>query len=286
MLRDVHILRYKNGGMYVEELAVLGFLGGIFCIVMMLIGWIKRTGKAKKWALGLLGCFIVMGISVPSSSSVEESANTVQALETTAQSEEERIEQEQKVAEEKKKKEEEEKAKREAEEKAKAEEKARIAEEEKKSKNAELYQNIVATMTEEQAQLPQATYDFIKEHSALFPANTEEDKVRLNGLVDPSIEYKHLNKNLTPYVNKVIEVSGNVVKIEESQKEDIILTYVHFVTEDWKSFEAVYLGSVDAFEDDMISVKGIPVATNAFSNVSGGTTLSIVLIGGDIQKLQ
>lgn len=41
----------------------------------------------------------------------------------------------------------------------------------------------------------------------------------------------------------------------------------------------------DVYEDDIISIYGLPIGKTAFDNVSGGTTLAIVVAASYVEKI-
>jgi hypothetical protein len=42
-----------------EALSFIGFLGFLVCIIMSIISKVKKNGKAKKWVIGIVICFIL-----------------------------------------------------------------------------------------------------------------------------------------------------------------------------------------------------------------------------------
>ncbi|WP_229524495.1 hypothetical protein [Paenibacillus farraposensis] len=67
-------------------------------------------------------------------------------------------------------------------------------------------------LTENQASIEQSSYDFIVKNSNLFPST---DRSKVIGLVDKSITTKHLNKNLSLYLNKFVQIRGDIIDIED-----------------------------------------------------------------------
>ncbi|WP_205621578.1 hypothetical protein [Paenibacillus sanguinis] len=57
--------------------------------------------------------------------------------------------------------------------------------------------------------------------------------------------------------------------------------------EDDNSIVGVYVGSTgDILDNDFVTMRGVPAAQYSFDNISGGTTISILLAVSTIQKAQ
>ncbi|BCC16562.1 hypothetical protein BCM0075_1332 [Bacillus cereus] len=155
-----------------------------------------------------------------------------------------------------------------------------------KNKNPKIdtYKKFVSSLTDQQSSLSETSINFINGHSNLFPTKTDADVNSAQNLIDHSIGYKHLDKNITPYLEKLINVNGTVVDTKEDTFNNEIITYVHILTDDYESFELVFSGNLkDIFKESYVTAVGLPLCTNSFSNVSGGTTKSIVLLGSTIE---
>lgn len=155
----------------------------------------------------------------------------------------------------------------------------------KKSANARLYKEIVPLIKDSCPKLQQKSYDFLVNNNNLFPAQSNDDKTKLNALIDSSIEYKHLDKNIDDYLEKVISVNGTIVSINEEKIENQTVSILHIMNNNGDSFQVIYLGKLDMYENDSVKCIGLPVAMNCFANVSGGTTNVALIIGGYIQKI-
>jgi hypothetical protein len=55
------------GGIEMVALGIIGLLGFLFCIVMLIISVIKKNGKAKSWAIGIIVCFVAFIVGVTNS---------------------------------------------------------------------------------------------------------------------------------------------------------------------------------------------------------------------------
>jgi hypothetical protein len=179
-------------------------------------------------------------------------------------------------------------------EEEKVEEKAteEVVEEEvevaKNSTYAEYAEYHIPLISEETLELSKVSYDFIVSNNSLFPANAQQDIQNAKNMVDNSITFKHLNKNATPYFNKVLTFSGDVISVEETQIEGTsdIVSLVHVMDEEGNSYQVLlYKTTGDILEDDYVQVWGAPVGPSYFENVSGGTTNVQVFMGSHIEKL-
>jgi len=120
------------------------------------------------------------------------------------------------------------------------------------------------------------TYNFIVENEKWFPAKSESDKSDVNKLIDTNITSRHLIKNIKPYLDKFVKISGNVVEIIE-QNIDTIGTngFVHITDEYGNSVTGAYIGGTDLLEGDAATIIGVPITTFSFSNVSNGIFMAI-----------
>lgn len=142
-------------------------------------------------------------------------------------------------------------------------------------------------ITDDQLELQQESYDFIVANQDLLPATNDENIAKVKGLVDSSISYKLLNKNVAPYLSKFTTFSGTVVSIEENvldSGETISLT--HILDDEFNSYQVLmYKTTGDILEEDVIQFWGVPVGASSFENVSGGTTNVQNFIGSHMVKV-
>jgi len=197
-----------------------------------------------------------------------------------------------------------EKAKQEAEVKAKAEEEAKAkadAEEAKKKaaeeakKKAELEKSKYALLAQltipnvaEGVKLQDQTYQFIIANHTLFPAKDAQQVKIAKGKVDGKIKYGHLEKNINPYLNKMIVATGSVVNVEEQPTDGgETVALVHIIDNSFNSYRMlIYKSTGDILKEDTVKIIGVPVGQESFSNISGGTTRSIFVFGSHIEKVQ
>ncbi|MEK4196034.1 hypothetical protein NYE59_23355 [Paenibacillus sp. FSL L8-0323] len=147
---------------------------------------------------------------------------------------------------------------------------------------AEFINYITPTLTEQQGVMDQSSYDVIVKNYMLFPAT---EKTKVNSLIDKSVTTKHLNKSLSSYLNKFVEISGDVIEIEENETDIGMTAIIHINDENGNSVMGVYPGkSGDIFEGDSATITGVPIANFSFENVSGGYTNATLLATSTITK--
>lgn len=125
--------------------------------------------------------------------------------------------------------------------------------------------------------------DFIEAHEDLFPA---EDTSVLEQYTDRSVEYKHLNKNVEKYGDKLFaDDEMYVLDIHEKDiGENQCLTKVHVLDDSGNSFIVLYADELpDVFKEDTVSVCGLPLGVTSFDNVGGGSTIAVVLAGCKVE---
>ncbi|MBU8714102.1 hypothetical protein KM924_16440 [Brevibacillus parabrevis] len=265
--------------------ALIGVLAILVAIVYLIVNAIRK--KPLKIPLYvLLGGFVsfIIGLSIPSSTSnsASPSAQTVTASAPTNTPEEDKTkkEAEEKAAAEAK-------AKEEAEAKAEAEAKKKA--DEVKSRNVD-YAALAIPNFAEGLEIQESTRQFVVANYKLFPAGPEADIKTALSKVDEKIKYGHLEKNITPYLNKMVAVTGNVVNVEEAPSEGVgtgTVALVHVIDNDFNSFRMFIMKSTgDILKGDKVKIVGVPVGQESFANVSGGTTRSIFLLGSHINKVQ
>ena len=156
-------------------------------------------------------------------------------------------------------------------------------------KYAQGYKDGLYDLTQEQLDLSDTSYNFIKENYKLLPANTEEDIKKAKELTDSSINAKMLNKNSAPYFEKFLTFEGNVVDVQEepSPSGDVTVSLTHVYDDNGQSYQVVmYKGTGDILEEDRVRFWGVPVGGSSFENVSGGATNVQNFIGSHIEKVQ
>lgn len=126
----------------------------------------------------------------------------------------------------------------------------------------------------------------LAEHPEYFKNATVDD---VSDIVDYSLEYKHLAKNIDSHGDKIAYVSeASVLSIYETKLDgENYLTEMQVMDYNGNSF---YLFALDRyeniFENDILSVHFLPIADTSFENVSGGTTLAIVGASCYMEKVE
>lgn len=137
------------------------------------------------------------------------------------------------------------------------------------------YLEDVPYFTEQTLELDKISYEFINSNPDIFPAVTDEAINKVKKLADEEITSKHLNKNVTPYLNKIVSFAGDIIQIEEGTWEDGT-TYSIILIEDM-DFNAIYaIGyqKTEFLEGDFVEFWGLPMGPYNYTNVDGGITLS------------
>ena len=73
---------------------------------------------------------------------------------------------------------------------------------------------------------------------------------------------------------------------EENITDDMVITELQLSDSEGNNFMVLYFGELeDVLEDDTVNCYGLPLGTTSFENVSGGTTLAVVMAGSYIEKI-
>lgn len=111
----------------------------------------------------------------------------------------------------------------------------------------------------------------------------------LSEMVDSSLEYKVLTKNIDKHGDKLIHLEeAYVLSIDETElNEETTLTEFHLLDANENSYYCLSLSAYeDIFAEDIVGVYALPIGETSFENVSGGTTLAVMLAGCYIEKVQ
>lgn len=154
----------------------------------------------------------------------------------------------------------------------------------------EFFDNMIrwysSSMFQNTIELNDTTLEFIRTHENIFPATTEEEKAEAMGLVDSSIEYKHLSKSTSNYLDKLIYFKmQNIAQTEEFTRWGHTITRVLTTDQNYSNYHYIfYDGTIDIFDGDNITFVSLPVGSASFDNIGGGTTNVIVSIASIIIK--
>ncbi|QOS76628.1 hypothetical protein JNUCC31_17385 [Paenibacillus sp. JNUCC31] len=144
---------------------------------------------------------------------------------------------------------------------------------------ADYFKELTPIITNDTAIMEQVSYDFFTAHDDLIPASTAEVRKKLKSLVDTKVTTKHLNKNVANYYEHFIQISGEVIEVEEDTSDGSTAAIVHIMDDNGNNVLAIYPSSTgDLLEGDYATVIGAPIANFSFENVGGGYT-NATLIG-------
>ncbi|WP_315794367.1 PsbP-related protein [Paenibacillus sp. BIC5C1] len=147
---------------------------------------------------------------------------------------------------------------------------------------ADFFNDLTPFVTSDTAVLDQVSYDFIANHSDLFPASTAELRKNAKGLVNSKVTTRHLNKNVANYYEDFVKVSGQVVQVEEDNSLGSTFSIVLVMDDNGNYVTAIYPSTTgDLLDGDFATVIGAPIANYSFQNVGGGYTNS-TLIGASL----
>ncbi|WP_010290322.1 hypothetical protein [Kurthia massiliensis] len=148
----------------------------------------------------------------------------------------------------------------------------------------DILEEMLPDLTDDTLELATESYMFISDHPNWFPATSKKSISAVKKAEDHSVTVQHLNKNVSPYYEKILSFSGVVVSIEED--DDGSLTIAHVIDDEDNSYQFFMFGtSGDILENDYVRIWGIPLGPLSFENVSGGTTNVQVIFGTMIEKI-
>lgn len=132
--------------------------------------------------------------------------------------------------------------------------------------------------------MSQKSVDFINAHEDLFPATSVDN---LTQYVNSEIGYKKISKNPDNFGDQIMIVeNAGVVYISEEKVDDMTFTSLQVYDDNGECYLVYYFGELpDILDDDYVKVYGVPLGTTGFDNVSGGTTLAVVLGGCYVEKI-
>lgn len=144
--------------------------------------------------------------------------------------------------------------------------------------------NTIAQNSDPKFNINEKAVSFMSAHSEYFPGN-DSIKGAISDLVDNEITYAHLTKNINKYGDKLINVSGDVIDIFES--DDGTVTYLHLSDYEGNNFVVYYLGSLDnVFEGGYTWGYALPLDIISFENMGGTYTEAVVCAGCYIENPQ
>ncbi|MFC8689291.1 hypothetical protein [Brevibacillus porteri] len=277
---------------------LLGFLAMFVGIILLIVNAVRKK-QLKVPLIVLISGFVsfIIGVAIASpttstsnndstqSSSSVATTSTPDPVKPTEDDAKKKTEEEAKA-----KAASEEQAMADAEAKKKADEEAKKrAEEEVKYKNIN-YAAVAIPAIAEGVVIKDETIQFVVANYKLFPAGPEADVKAALAKVDNKIKYGLMEKNITPYINKMVAATGRVLNVEEAPSEGVgtgTVSLVHMIDDSYNSYRMFIMKSTgDIIKGDNVRIVGVPISTESFSNISGGTTKSIFLLGSHINKIQ
>lgn len=127
--------------------------------------------------------------------------------------------------------------------------------------------------------------EFINTHEDLVPAKSEDS---ISDYVDSSIEFKKVSKNQNNFGDKIMKVNEAYVIdiLEDNISEDQPMSIIQAMDADGNCYFIIHLDSVEIYKEDTIKFYGVPVGMTSYENVSGGTTISLVIAGSYVEKTE
>lgn len=130
--------------------------------------------------------------------------------------------------------------------------------------------------------IPDQAAAFITAHPDFFPGN-ESNTGAMSDCATYEVTYPMLAKSAKKYSDKLIDVYGYVVKIEET--EDGTKTFIQIQDTDGNNYIAYYLGSIEIFEQDEVNCYLLPLDNIQFENMDRNYTDAIACAAAYIDKV-
>ncbi|MFD1708058.1 hypothetical protein ACFSCZ_15135 [Siminovitchia sediminis] len=143
-----------------------------------------------------------------------------------------------------------------------------------------------AVEVEEGKEITSTSLEFIDNNIEVF---INHDKEVSEELVDTSIDYRHLGKDIDKHSGTMYQDQGVILDIQEVNSEGLNkeITIIHLQNpQNQTNYHLLYIGETDLLEDDAIQFIGLPLMNTSFSNVSGGTTKLFMILASDLEKIE
>ena len=86
----------------------------------------------------------------------------------------------------------------------------------------------------------------------------------------------------------MVVLNGTIEQIEEIKPEDSglkdVVTSMRISDYDYNNYMVFYIGSIDLYEGDAVTVFGVPLSMGSYTNTMNGTTSCAVLAAGYAEK--
>ena len=124
---------------------------------------------------------------------------------------------------------------------------------------------------------------FIKSHKGLYPAKRKHKVLKH---VKNSLKYKQLVKSPQKYGNKIFHSEDYVItQIWEEKYWGRTVTEIIARNSEYEDYIYLYyFKSLNALEDDKISIYALPIDRSYYKNTGGGTTNCYIMLGNYIRK--
>ncbi|MFJ7405694.1 MULTISPECIES: hypothetical protein [unclassified Lysinibacillus] len=137
------------------------------------------------------------------------------------------------------------------------------------------YLEDIPSITEEQLTLDKQSYNFISTNADLFPALSKDAIQKTKKLADDKITSKHLNKNVKPYLEQMVNFAGDIIQIQEETLDDGTPVSIILIEDmDFNAIFAIGYHTTEFLEGDFVEIWGLPLGPYNYENVDGGTTLA------------
>lgn len=144
----------------------------------------------------------------------------------------------------------------------------------------EMYDNVGAWDIFGSFALNRDLINYIDANSELFPKATKET---IDGIQLQDFSSKQFNKTRKQEEFGLVKLQLTAYQVFEDDYRDGKLTSMLAVDKDDTFYSLYYLDTIEIYEGDTFTAYALPVATTSFENVSGGSTLVIVLLASYIE---
>lgn len=147
--------------------------------------------------------------------------------------------------------------------------------------------DMVSYLTDDGVVVSDQSLTFIKNNKAMFINQTDESINKAKNQAQ-TLDVRELNKNITPFLNKMAAFTGYVIQIsEETVSDDMTMTQVLLLDEVGNTFEVLLFDSaVGIYEDDVVTFYGLPLGSYSYENLGGGHTIALYFLGSTIEKVE
>lgn len=126
--------------------------------------------------------------------------------------------------------------------------------------------------------------EFIQKNQDIFPATTEESKIKATALIDHDLTYPMLTKTLNNREGQLYNCdNARAVQVFEEFLFGHTVTMMIAIDADENYYFILHDGSLpDVYDDTPISFYGLPVSSSGFDDTTGGITNVIVILSSNV----